>query len=199
MLCCVAKIIQFLDLSLLVIHNCLLLTWLLLLQIRSLVPLWFLPIVKKSMLFLPGSVLGLVFFFYPLNSMANQIWGWLGSSGSQILGYFCEEGSMNYGPIRLDNPRPIDVIHIGVVNDSVGESLKENNWRHLRISDWDRCWNSWCLELEMWVSEVIDWSMRVTDCDTAVVNDRLQAWDYQSFGVGFGGPIGVSHWNLWHQ
>lgn len=129
--------------------------------------------------------------------MANQICGWLGSSGSQILGYFCEEGSMNYGPLRLDNPRPIDVIHIGVVNDSVGEFLKENNWRHLWISDWDCYWNSWSLELEMSVSEVIDWSMRVTDCDTLVVNDWLQTWDYQSFGVSFGGPIGVSHWNLW--
>lgn len=39
--------------------------------------------------------------------------------------------------------------------------------------------------------------MRVIDWNVEVVNDWLQAWDYKSSGVSFGGPIGVIDWDLW--
>ena len=45
-------------------------------------------------------------------------------------------------------------------------------------------------------SEVIDQSMRVTDWDTEVVKDSLQALDFRSLGVSFSNPIGVIDWDL---
>lgn len=39
--------------------------------------------------------------------------------------------------------------------------------------------------------------MRAIDWNVEVVNDWLQAWDYKSLGVSFGGPIGVIDWALW--